>query len=148
MIQLETIVILQQDLTAEQYRAIVDDYSEIIKEIFKPSKKIKIELLGKKKLSYEIKSNTNGWYVLFTYQLESQEFLVSKLHDLELKLRTDEQVLKFLSTKRTEGDFIDLDDIEEDYNWKSATPAKGESEQPDNKNIDAMDVLLGFAHYS
>lgn len=130
-VQLETIVILQQDLTEKQYHSVVDDYREIIKDIFKPMKKMKVDLLGKKKLSYEMRSCTEGWYVLFTYNIDSSQ--TSKISGLERRLRIDDQVLKFMTVKKSEEDMIPLDDIK----------SEAKSEQP----IDAMDVLLGLDDY-
>lgn len=140
--EFETIMILDPHLTKEQCRVIIDDYKAIINKLLHTSR-IKYDFLGKKKLSYAIKSCTEGWYILFTYNTE--DVVHKYISELEAKLRSDDRILKFLTVK-CEPKEDDNDDVLNDLDIN-------QSEQPDyknknkNKNIDAMDVLLGFANY-
>ena len=140
MVQYETIMILHDSLNEKQCKSVAEDYVHIIRNIFMPEvKKLKVDLMGKKTLSYKIKSCTEGWYILFTYNVEHDDPLESPVSNLERVMRIDEKIIKFMTVRRTE-DLVDIsgNDIAN----------IDQSEQPDNKNIDAMDVLLGLASYS
>lgn len=128
----ETILILDKRFTETDYTIAAENLRDLVHNQLHTNK-IKTELLGKKRLSYPIHDCNEGWYILFTYDVESA--YQDHITDLERHLRINTDILKFLTVKcENTGD-----DIPDCY---------VESEQPDNKHIDAMDVLLGLADYN
>lgn len=122
----ETIVIFQSDeIIAKEgmkkYEQIIQDWNK--------TKKVRVENIGVKNLAYEMKGNKRGYYAIFTYQCDPVH-----IQELERRLRIDEQVLKFLTMKNN-----DLPELE-DYRPE-------EDRVNRNKNIDALDVLLGITNY-
>lgn len=100
----ETILIFTDKLTEEEYINQTNEYKNILTGL--PSRKIKSDRLGRKKLAYEVRGCNYGWYTLFTY--ESTEDLIN--HKLDLILRRDDNVIKFITTNIQEnyipGDYI------------------------------------------
>lgn len=131
----ETIIIYDGKLSVDEYNLKVKKYVDVLLDL---GSKIKsADEMGKKTLSYEIKDSKYGWYVVFTYATNPEN-----IAKLEKAMRTDEDVIKFLTMKRDPRDDEDFD--EDDYKYESPIdPAKAKSEQ----QPDALDVLLGFAKY-
>ena len=100
----ETILIFSEKLTEEEYINKSKEYKKWIEGL--PSAKIKSDRLGKKKLAYKARGCNYGWYTLFTY--ESTEDLINT--KLDLMLRKDDDVIKFITTNIQEdyipGDYI------------------------------------------
>lgn len=100
----ETILIFSEKLTEEEYINKSKEYKKWIEGL--PSAKIKSDRLGKKKLAYKARGCNYGWYTLFTY--ESTEDLINT--KLDLMLRKDDDVIKFITTNMQEdyipGDYI------------------------------------------
>ena len=107
----ETILIFTDKLTEEEYINQTNKYKDILAGL--PSKKIKSDRLGKKRLAYKARGCDYGWYTLFTY--ESTEDLIN--HKLDLILRRDDNVIKFITTNLKEdyipGDYINGEPISE-----------------------------------
>ena len=100
----ETILIFSEKLTEEEYINKSKEYKKWIESL--PSAKIKSDRLGKKQLAYKARGCNYGWYTLFTY--ESTEDLIN--NKLDLMLRRDDDVIKFITTNMQEdyipGDYI------------------------------------------
>ena len=120
----ETIIILRGNIGEDKAKATVKIYEDFLQK-YSTEKKVKIDDMGIKKLAYEIRDNTRGYYFLAYWQGES-----NNITELERMLRTDDDVIKFMTVKNIEG--IELLDL------KSS---------PKSEQIDALDVLLGFAEY-
>ena len=107
----ETILIFTDKLTEEEYINQTNKYKDILAGL--PGKKIKSDRLGKKRLAYKARGCDYGWYTLFTY--ESTEDLIN--HKLDLILRRDDNVIKFITTNLKEdyipGDYINGEPISE-----------------------------------
>ena len=133
----ETIMIFHERLTDIEYEETINEYIRLLKGL--PAAKIKTDKLGKKNLAYKTRGCTQGWYVLFTY--ESTEDLVN--HKLDLILRKDDKVIKFLTIKLTE-------DEAKDYIPDEFEDVVVESEQPDEpvkkskKIVDVFDLIFGL----
>ena len=123
----ETIVIFKPDINEIRLNNIKDLYRKYLSY---SGKKVYAEILGKKKLAYKVKDYTEGNYIIFTYESETSDDVV---FHLEKRLRTDDNVLKYISIRLNK---------EED----AEKLAKLESEPEQNK-IDAWDVLFGRAKY-
>ena len=133
----ETVLIFHERLTDIEYEETINEYIRLLKGL--PAAKIKTDKLGKKNLSYKVRGCTQGWYVLFTY--ESTADLVN--HKLDLILRKDDKVIKFLTIKLSE-------DKAEDYIPDEFEDVVVESEQldePDKKKkkiVDVFDLIFGL----
>lgn len=133
----ETILIFSEKLTDIEYEETISEYIRLLKGL--PAAKIKTDKLGKKNLAYKVRGCTQGWYVLFTY--ESTADLVN--HKLDLILRKDDKVIKFLTIKLNEDEV-------KDYIPDEFEDVVVESEQPDEpvkkskKPVDVFDLIFGL----
>lgn len=123
----ETILIFTDKLSEEEYINQTNKYKSILAGL--PGKKIKSDRLGKKKLAYKARGCDYGWYTLFTY--ESTEDLIN--HKLDLILRKDDNVIKFM-TMNLKEDYIPGDYI------------NGEPEDQVNRKkiVDAFDLMFNI----
>ena len=120
----ETIIILRGNIGEDKAKATVKIYEDFLQK-YSTEKKVKTDDIGIKKLAYEIRGNTRGYYFLAYWQGES-----NNITELERMLRTDDDVIKFMTVKNIEG--VELLDLKPN---------------PKSEQIDALDVLLGFAEY-
>ncbi|WP_185877091.1 30S ribosomal protein S6 [Blattabacterium cuenoti] len=88
----ENIMIITPILSDDQAKETAKEYEDYL--IKKKGKIIYQEHWGLKKLAYPIQKKQSGCYHLFEFLLKSD--LVS---DLELRLRQDERILRFLTVK-------------------------------------------------
>ena len=129
----ETIIIFRTTrIDTTTLKESIDKFKDMIQGFSKP-KKIKMEELGEKKLAYEIKKETSGYYVVFTWTTKTSEDVA----ELERQLRVDDHVLKFITVRQDDDeDDVELDDLPE-------------SEQDDPAEIpNALDIMLGLAKYN
>ena len=122
----ETILIFTDKLSEEEYINQTNEYKLRLKGL--PATKLKTDRLGKKKLAYRARGCDYGWYTLFTY--ESIEDLV--LHKLDLMLRRDDNVIKFITTN-----------LKEDYIPGDYINGVSEGEQK-KKPVDIFDLIFGL----
>ena len=122
----ETILIFSDKLTEEEYINQTNEYKLRLKGL--PATKLKTDRLGKKKLAYSVRGCDYGWYTLFTY--ESIEDSV--LHKLDLMLRRDDNVIKFITTN-----------LKEDYTPGDYINGVPEGEQK-KKPVDIFDLIFGL----
>lgn len=120
----ETIVIFKPNINKIRLNGIKNLYQEYLRH---SGKKVYAEILGKKKLAYKIKDYTEGNYIIFTYESGVSD---NAVFHLEKRLRTDDNVLKYISIRLSEEEAIN----------------KLYSKLEQNK-IDAWDVLFGRAKY-
>lgn len=116
----ETIIMFTEDFTNDDYEKKVFEWKEILKGL--PAAKIRTDMIGRKKLAYEVKGNTYGWYVLFKY--ESTEDLINT--KLNLRLRQDDDVIKFLTMN-----------LQEDY-----IPDDYEASEQKKKPVDVFNLIF------
>ena len=123
----ETILIFSEKLTEEEYINKSKEYKKWIEGL--PSAKIKSDRLGKKPLAYKARGCNYGWYTLFTY--ESTEDLIH--HKLDLMLRRDDDVIKFITTN-----------IQEDYIPGDYINGKPEDQvnRKEKKVVDVFDLIF------
>jgi small subunit ribosomal protein S6 len=86
----ETIVILHPSLSQEDRRPFLDTLTSLVPE--PQGLLIKLDEWGQKRLSYEIKKQTRGFYVLLEYCGDG-----ALVKELERNLRLDDRVLKFMT---------------------------------------------------
>ena len=90
--QYENIFILDPTLTKEKSKNIVDSYKKHLQS--QGAKIINVEEWGIKKLAYPINHKKNGFYVLLEFKVDPK-----KIGDLELKMKRDEKIMRFLTVK-------------------------------------------------
>jgi small subunit ribosomal protein S6 len=92
MNQYETVFILTPVLSEDQMKEAVKKYEEFLVE--NGAEIVHKENWGLRKLVYPIQKKTTGFYNLFEYKSDGQ--IIAKL---ELQLKRDERVLRFLTVK-------------------------------------------------
>jgi small subunit ribosomal protein S6 len=129
----ETIIILDPSNHKDSAKVFRDMCQKFTKEY-----KIKEDYLGVKKLAYPLREKfTEGYYVMFVWMGTPEN-----VAELERHMRIDDNVLKFLTVRNEEAGY----ELEE----MPAADDAGKSEQSSynpNSQVDALDVLLGFADY-
>ncbi len=90
----ESVIIITTNITEENRKKVIDNITDLINLNGKVEK---VEELGKKKLAYEIKNNTDGDYVLFYFESKS-EFII----ELERVYRITDEILKFIVVRKDE----------------------------------------------
>lgn len=89
----ESVVILKETPTEEEYKNILNEITEKIKEYVNIEK---IEEMGLKRLAYAVKDHKIGYFVSFYFTATSQEVL-----ELEREYRSNDNVLKFITVTMT-----------------------------------------------
>jgi small subunit ribosomal protein S6 len=111
----ETLFIVQVDLPTDELNSLVERYGAIVTAL--KGTIIKVEKWGKRKLAYEIKKQSNGYYVLIDFAGKS-----TINDELERNFKIDDKILKFMTIMR--DDNVDLATIEKERQeeTKSETP--------------------------
>ena len=118
----ETIFIVPADLADDEFIGLVERYEAIIVNL--KGILIKRENWGKRKLAYEIKKHTRGFYVLLDFTAKSEV-----VDELERNLRLDDKVLKYMTVKKE--DSVNLQEIEKEI--ALSKPEKKEEPAPETK---------------
>ncbi len=101
----ETLFIVQVDLPEDELNGTIERYKTIVAVL--KGTIIKIEKWGKRKLAYEIKKQTNGYYVLIDYAGKS-----AIVEELERNFKIDDKILKFMTIMKDAR--VDLTKIEKE----------------------------------
>ena len=88
----ETVLILNPVLSEEQVKESMSKFKELLTS-FK-AECVSEELWGLKKMKYSIQNKKTGFYVLFEFKAESDV-----IANLEIELKRDERVMRFLTIK-------------------------------------------------
>jgi len=86
----ETLFIVQVDLPDDELSNLIERYSSII-TAFKGTV-VKTEKWGKRKLAYQIRKQTNGYYILIDFVGKS-----AVIEEMERNFKIDDKVLKFMT---------------------------------------------------
>ena len=92
MNQYETVFILTPVLSDEQMKETVEKFKGLLES--KGSEIISLENWGLKKLAYNIQKKSTGFYVLIEFKAEP-----TVISELELQMRRDERVLRYLTVR-------------------------------------------------
>lgn len=84
----EGIYILNPYILLEEYERTINELKQHIKTIYE------YNILGVKKLAYEIKGLRTGFFVTFKYSLTEEE-----LRKIELQAKDDDNIIKFMNIK-------------------------------------------------
>jgi small subunit ribosomal protein S6 len=93
----ETMLVLDPEMSKEHVEGFVDKLKKFLGD--RGVEILKVEEWGARPLAYEIKKKTKGFYLLF--YLKGDAALIS---EMERSLRLMEEVLRYLTVKREEGD--------------------------------------------
>lgn len=118
----ETIMIFKDALTEEEYLNKVMSMKKQLAEL--PATKIKTEQRGMKKLAYEARGCSYGWFVYFIYQ-STEGLIRAKLDPI---LRKDDDVIKYLTTS-----------FDKDY-----TPDSDDAPVNRKKPVDVFDLIFNI----
>lgn len=88
----ESVVIARQDISAAQVDTVADELTKIIEE--NGGSVAKREHWGLRSLTYRIKKNRKGHYVLFNINAPA-----AALSELERRMRLNEDILRYLSIR-------------------------------------------------
>ena len=87
----ESVIIINPSVDEEKVKSLSNTFADLIN---KHGKVEKIEDLGKKKLAYEVKKNSEGYYV------EAEPTLIT---ELERNYRITDDVIKFMVIRQDEN---------------------------------------------
>jgi small subunit ribosomal protein S6 len=90
--QYETVFILTPVLSEDQVKEAVKDYEKLLTK--NGGEMVNRENWGMRKLAYPIQKKSTGFYNLFEYRIEGQF-----IEKLEIQMKRDERVLRFLTVK-------------------------------------------------
>lgn len=88
----ESIFIARQDISAVQVEALADGFSQLIQD--NGGKVTKREYWGLRNLSYRIKKNRKGHYILFNIDGPA-----AAVNEMERTMRINEDVLRYLTVR-------------------------------------------------
>jgi small subunit ribosomal protein S6 len=134
----ETVFILNPDLSEEQHKPLYDKLTGIVSDA--QGKLVKLDEWGHKRLAYEVKKQTRGYYVLM--DLCGDGALVK---EIERNLRLDDRVLKYMTILKDES--VDLQALEaeieaakeEKTKLEPAPQAEGEAVNEDKPTAEAVE---------
>ena len=127
----ETIIIFDPHVET----IVIESYVDICQRFTGHEYEIKKEIIGPKRLAYDIKGHKEGYYVVLTWRGTGENVI-----DLERNFRINDKVLKFITVKTEVGD--DEEEFERIAQSDSAAVKSEQIAQPD-----ALDVLFGMAEY-
>ena len=88
----ESVIIINPNLEEQAIKALIEKFSNLIN---KNGKVESGEEAGKKKLAYEVKKYTEGYYVVINFEAEP-----SLIAELERNYRITDEILKFIVIKK------------------------------------------------
>ena len=88
----ESIIIINPNCTEEALKALEDKVTGLINANGKVES---VENMGKKKLAYEIKKNTEATYMLFNFEAKPES-----IAELERNYRIMDDILKFIVVRK------------------------------------------------
>lgn len=101
----ETIFITYAELPEEEINGLIDRYATVIKG--GTGTIVKVEKWGKRKLAYEVKKQSRGYYVLIDFAATA-----AVVTELERNLGIGDKILKYMTIKTQES--VNMQDIEKE----------------------------------
>ena len=87
----ESVIIINPSVDEEGIKALIAKYTDIINN---EGKVESVNEIGKKRLSYEIMKNKEGYYTVFNFEAKPE-----LIAELERNYRIDDSVMKFITIK-------------------------------------------------
>lgn len=88
----ESVIITKVDLKEEVINKIITKVTDLINS---NGSMEKVEQIGKKKLAYSVRNNTEGYYIIFEFTT-----LEEQIRELERYFRITEEILKFIVVRK------------------------------------------------
>ena len=88
----ESVIIINPSLEEQGIKDVITKFTDLINS---DGKVESVEELGKKKLAYEIKKQSEGYYVVYTFEA-NPEFIT----ELERIYRITDSVMKFITIRK------------------------------------------------
>ncbi len=88
----ESVIIIGQDVTEEGIKALIARFSELINNAGKVED---VQEMGRRKLAYDIGKNTEGYYVVFTFEAKPE-----LIAELERNYRITDEIIKFITIRK------------------------------------------------
>jgi small subunit ribosomal protein S6 len=88
----ESVIIINPSLEEQGMKDVITKFTDLIS---KDGKVENVEEVGRKKLAYEIKKNTEGYYVVITFEA-NPEFIT----ELERIYRITDDIMKFITIRK------------------------------------------------
>ena len=90
----ESVIIINPNLEGEAIKSVIAKVSDLIN---KNGKVDSVEELGNKKLAYEIKKHSEGYYVVLKFEAKPDSIV-----ELERVYRITDEIIKFIVVKEEE----------------------------------------------
>lgn len=88
----EAVIIIKGNFTDEEYQEALKKVKNYMKDLIEIEK---VEEIGLKRLAYEVKQNSKGYYLVIEFKAE-----VENVKELERLYRIDDNVLKFIIVRK------------------------------------------------
>lgn len=92
MSKYESVIIINPNVDEEGMKSLISRFTDLINN---DGKVEKVDELGKKKLAYEVKKNSEGFYVVFYFEANT-----NLIAELERNYRITDEVIKFMTIKQ------------------------------------------------
>lgn len=90
----ESVVIVNPSVEEQAMKALIAKFTDLINSNGKVEK---VEELGKKKLAYEIKKNSEGYYIVINFEANPE-----LITELERVYRITDEVIKFIVVREND----------------------------------------------
>lgn len=124
----ETIFIIDPELPEDECSAVVEKFKGILEK--DGSEMVKVDLWGRRRLAYQVKKYTKGFFVLLEYGAKP-----AVVDELERNFKIDERVIRFLSVKL--GDVFDQEAIAQAQAEAAAKASRRSAESSDDDDFDS-----------
>ena len=114
----ETVFIVNPELSEDQHQLLFDKLNGLVPE--DQGMLVKLDEWGNKRLAYEIKKHTRGYYVLMDFCGDG-----ALVKEIERNLRLDDRVLKYMTVLKDET--VDLEAVKAEMEAATAEAAKKEA---------------------
>jgi small subunit ribosomal protein S6 len=114
----ETVFIVNPELSEDQHQLLFDKLNALVPE--DQGMLVKLDEWGHKRLAYEIKKHTRGYYVLMDFCGDG-----ALVKEIERNLRLDDRVLKYMTVLKDET--VDLEAVKAEMEAAKKEPATPES---------------------
>jgi len=89
----EVMYIIRPDLEEEEVQTNVEKFAEVVTA--NGGSDLKTELMGKRRLAYEVKKHNDGYYVLMNFNGETRT-----IEELERLMKISDAVIRYLTIKQ------------------------------------------------
>lgn len=121
----EAVAITIADSPDSEIESLIERYGNIIAS--QGGRVIRIEKWGRRKLAYEIKKQTKGFYFLLNFAAPQ-----GAVDELERNFKLDDRILRFLTVKLS--DEMTMEEIAREMEVKETEPEASVEEKAENKD--------------